>query len=46
VSNDITIGIALGAHLVIKEQTSDIHRPTSSQPMNIDTDSGTPKGCL
>ena len=46
VSNDITIGMALGAHLVIKEQTSDIHRPTSSQPMNVDTDSGTPKGCL
>jgi hypothetical protein len=45
-SDDITIGVTLGAHLVLKEQTSDVHRPTSSQPMNVDTDSGTPKGCL
>ena len=45
-SNNITIGVALRAHLVLKEQTSDVHRPTSSQPMNVDTDSGTPKGCL
>jgi hypothetical protein len=44
--DDITIGMAFGADLVVKEQTSDIHRPTNSQPMNVDTDSGAPRGCL
>jgi hypothetical protein len=44
--NDITIRVAVGAYLVVKEETSHVHRTASSQPMNVDTDSGTPKGCL
>jgi hypothetical protein len=38
--------VAFGADLVVKQQTSDGHRTASSQSMNVDTDSGTPKGCL
>src|SRR6476620_6909459 len=44
--HDITIGVAFGADLVVKQQASDVHWTASSQPMNVDTDSGTPKGCL
>ena len=44
--DDIAIGVAFGADLVVKQQTSDGHRTASSQSMNVDTDSGTPKGCL
>jgi len=46
VCHDITIGVAIRAYLVVKQQTSHVHRSASSQPMNVDTDSGTPKGCL
>jgi len=42
--NHVTIGMASWANFVIEEQTSNVHRPASSQPMNVDADSGAPRG--
>ena len=44
VGDDVTIGVTVGTYLVIKEQTSNIHRPTWCQPMNVDADSGARRG--
>ncbi len=39
-SDNVTIGVTIGTNVVIKEQTSNVHRPASCQPMNVDADSG------
>jgi hypothetical protein len=44
-SDNVTIGVTFGTHLVIKEQTCNVHRPASYQPMNVDADSGATRGC-
>jgi hypothetical protein len=44
---NVTVGVTVRTHVVVKEQASNIHRPASCQPMNVDADSGATRGgCL
>jgi len=43
---NVTVGVTVRTHVVVvKEQTCNIHRPASCQPMNVDADSGATRGC-
>jgi hypothetical protein len=39
-SDNVTIGVTIGTNVVIKEHTSNVHRPAGCEPMNVDADSG------
>jgi hypothetical protein len=43
--DDVAVGMTVRSHIVVKEQTCNVHRPARNQPMNVDADSGATRGC-
>src|SRR5207344_1424471 len=42
----VTVGVTVGTYFIFEQHTSNVHRPSWCQPMNVDANSGATRGCL